>query len=85
MDFRNLGKLDALKNVGAMLFADFQELSRVWTHPWVFKLYEERLNRYEQKQAEKDFVADDDEEEIEEDDNEACEMLSEAGSSKAKT
>ncbi len=27
---------------GATLFSDYQNLMRVWTHPWVLKMHEER-------------------------------------------
>ena len=53
------------------LFTDFQELSRVWTHPWVLKLNEVRQIRNEEKREEDDFVTEgeSDESESEEDDS----------------
>ena len=46
-----------------MVFADFQNLSRVWTHPWALKLNEARLILQEARAAERAFVAADDESE----------------------
>jgi transcriptional regulator ATRX len=44
------------KMQNGQLFTDFQELSRVWTHPWVLKLNEVRQIRNEEKRDEDDFV-----------------------------
>lgn len=59
----NIGKLQ-----GAQLFADFQMLSRIWTHPWVLKINDTRVQKAELKNAEKNFINDDEEdaEELEE-------------------
>lgn len=50
----------AAGTLGAQLFADFHELSRVSTHPWAIKINETRLIRQEERQAERDFIAQDD-------------------------
>ena len=34
-----------MKNTGASLFTDYQNLMRVWTHPWMFKLEEKRKEK----------------------------------------
>ncbi len=49
----NLGKVQ-----GAQLFLDFQNLSRVWTHPYVLKLHELHLIKMEDKEAQNDFIDD---------------------------
>lgn len=41
--------LEGVKIGGAKLFSDFQNLSRIWTHPWVMKLNECRLIKQEEK------------------------------------
>ncbi|XP_044581817.1 transcriptional regulator ATRX homolog isoform X1 [Cotesia glomerata] len=55
------------KGVGGSLFADFQALSRLWTHPFVVKLHTENSERIQQKKREaetdsegslKDFIDD---------------------------
>lgn len=50
---------------GMQIFADFHELMRIWTHPWAIKLNEERVVRNERRAAERDFIDDRDEDEIE--------------------
>ena len=54
----NLNK--EFKMQGSALFVDFQELSRVWTHPWVLKLNEVRQIKNEEKMEEENFVTDED-------------------------
>ena len=34
-----------MRNTGASLFQDYQNLMRVWTHPWMFKLEEKRKEK----------------------------------------
>ncbi|XP_057339728.1 transcriptional regulator ATRX homolog [Microplitis mediator] len=55
------------KGVGGSLFADFQALSRLWTHPFVVKLHTENSERLQQKKRDaesdsegslKDFIDD---------------------------
>jgi transcriptional regulator ATRX len=68
----NLGKVG-----GTQLFADFQMLSRIWTHPWILKMNETRVQNNELKIAERNFVVDGDEEDEEDDDIEEIEYLDE--------
>lgn len=49
----------SVKTKGADLFQDFQNLYRVCSHPWVLKLNEVRVQKKESKLAEKNFLADD--------------------------
>ncbi len=70
----NIDNLDKIK--GAQLFLDFNELSSVWTHPWVLKLKEIRLIRAEDKKAEKDFIAEGDELDEEMDDENSNDRFS---------
>ena len=58
----NLGRV-----MGAQLFVDFQNLSRVWTHPYVLKLHEVREIRNEERKAQADFLADNEEKDDDED------------------
>jgi transcriptional regulator ATRX len=51
----NLGKVQ-----GAQLFMDFQNLSRVWTHPHVLVLHELQVIKQEEKVAINDFIDEDD-------------------------
>lgn len=54
----NLGKIK-----GAILFVDFHNLMRVWTHPWLLKIHEYNLDRKAQKLKDKEFIDDGDEDE----------------------
>ena len=64
-NINNLGKVQ-----GSQLFADFQVLMRVWTHPWLLKINETRQQKNELKASEKNFINDeDDDEELEEVEN----------------
>jgi transcriptional regulator ATRX len=57
--------LSDIDRLGKNLFSAFQNLSRICSHPYVLKLHELRVIRQEAKDAEKAFVAGDDD-----DDNE---------------
>jgi len=51
---RGIKTIDHLGKVaGTQLFADFQVLSRIWTHPWVLKLNEIRVAKIEQRSMKK--------------------------------
>ena len=56
-----LEKENFAKIGGAKLFSDFQNLSRVWTHPWALKLNENRLIKKEvklkKKKEEESFIS----------------------------
>lgn len=60
INVNNFGKMKS-----AQLFCDYQNLYRVWTHPWVLKLNEVRVIRQEEKLAEQKFVVDDDDDDEE--------------------
>lgn len=62
---RGIESINSLGKVhGTQLFNDFQMLARIWTHPWILKLNDDRVQKIELKNeikmAEKDFVVDDD-------------------------
>lgn len=63
--------------IGAQLFVDFHELMRIWTHPWAIKINEKRIIRNEEKQAERDFIDDNDESDLEK--NSAADSSSSGG------
>ena len=60
LQYRNLehGIVVSGRAIGAQLFADFHELSRIWTHPWAIKLNEIRAIRNEERAADRDFIDD---------------------------
>jgi transcriptional regulator ATRX len=66
----NIANLGVMK--GAQLFSDFQNMSRIWTHPHVIRMHELRLIRAEEKETENNFLADEAEEE---EDSEAAAQL----------
>jgi hypothetical protein len=49
----NIGKIQNIQ-----LFADFNVLSRIWTHPWVLKLNAMRMAKIEERSI-KNFIVDD--------------------------
>lgn len=63
--------------VGAQLFADFHELSRVSTHPWAIKINETRQLRNEERAAERDFINDADSDDTDGGSGESVEVKSE--------
>jgi transcriptional regulator ATRX len=67
-------RVDGNKLQGADLFSDFQSLSRIWTHPWVLKINEVRVQKRELQQLERGFIVDEDDEE---DDDKILDKLSE--------
>lgn len=64
-EHRNLvHDLKGCKMAGAQIFADFQQLARIWTHPWSIMIKHERDSRAEERaadrDADRDFIDDDD-------------------------
>ena len=45
----------------ALLFNDYQQLARIWTHPWLLKINEKVVEKRKRNKADKDFINDDDE------------------------
>ncbi|CAF0808549.1 unnamed protein product [Brachionus calyciflorus] len=75
IDHRGINANNISKMKGAQLFSDYQNLFRVWTHPWILKLNEVRVLKAEEKAAEKNFLANDDEDEMEEGEEEDEESI----------
>ena len=50
---------------GKFMFKDFQQLCRIWTHPWLIRVRQERKEEEDRKlkikQRDQDFVDEDDE------------------------
>ena len=49
--------VDEQQRLITRLFGDFSQLSRIWSHPWILKLHERRLDVLEAKQAAKEANA----------------------------
>jgi len=56
------------KIMGAKLFSDFNNLYRIWSHPWVLKMQFEQKQINDAKKLHREFLDDDEEEEEDEDD-----------------